>query len=123
MFPCDPSRRRPGRTLVLSAIAGLLAACEAASPGDALWPTAAFQPAGPWQPVIGEAPAGWWEDRIAFSAGSVDDRPATILRNLDAGRAVTVHYLDGNGVRQSIAVPAGGSVGVAAPPAQVIAIE
>ncbi len=108
---------------LLCGVAGLLAACEAASPGEALWPTVAFQPADTWQPAIAAAPAAWWQDRIAVSAGTVDDRPATLLENLDTDRAVTVHYLDGSGVRQSIEVPAGGSVGVAAPPAEVIAID
>ena len=123
MIRLDQSRRRLGAAMVLGALAGPLAACDAADPGDALWPTAAFQPADPWQAAVGAPEPAWWDDRIAVSAGAVDDRPATLLRNLATDRSVTVHYLDGNGARQSIVLPAGGSVGVAAPPAQVIAID
>lgn len=123
MIRAHRSRRRLAAGVILGALSGLLAACEAARTGDALWPNVAFQPAEPWQPAAGEPAGAWWADRLAVTTDTVDDQPATVLRNLANDRDVTVHYVDGSGARQSIVLPAGGSVGVAAPPSRVIAIE
>lgn len=121
----DRLRRRSAIPPVAAAMLTLtaLAGCEIAGPADQLWPNTAYQPGQPWQATPAATAPSWWEDRIAIAAGTVDDRPATVISNRADDQAITVHYRDGSGALQSIAIPAGGSVGVASPPMHVVAID
>lgn len=122
---CSPSQlpARPAVAAVLLTASLLLGGCAEGRPGDQLWPNAAFVPEDAWTAPVAERQPQWWDDQIGVAAGTVDNQPATVVSNRSADRAITVHYVDGSGASQSIAIPAGGSVGVSSPPARVVAIE